>query len=102
MNLTLKELGREWRELCRSRTSREAVAKWTETEPLLAGMTTLNSILDERRDDAVPGFRWTVASVAPAGWLRPSAVELHVSQRVQVGPAGPDVAQRPKPRLGFD
>lgn len=38
----------------------------------------------------------------PAGWLRPSAAELHVSHRVPVVPAGPDVAQRSKRRLGVD
>ena len=43
MNLTLSELDREWRELCRSATSRRAVAQWTETEPLLAGMPTLKA-----------------------------------------------------------
>ena len=43
MNLTLSELDREWRELCRSATSRRRWRRWIETEPLLAGMPTLKA-----------------------------------------------------------
>ncbi len=66
MNLTLSELDREWRELCRSTTSDSAVARWTETEPLLAGMPSLNAVLAERRDDpeAAPAILSALARLA--------------------------------------
>jgi hypothetical protein len=66
MNLTLTELDREWRELCRSTTSRRALVQWTQTEPLFAGMPNLNAILDERRDDveAAPAILAALARLA--------------------------------------
>ena len=52
MNPTLTELDREWRELCRSTTSRLALERWASAEPALAGSLTLEAVLVERKDDA--------------------------------------------------
>lgn len=52
MNRTLTQLDREWRELCRSSDSRDALDRWRRDEPALAGSSTLDAILVERREDA--------------------------------------------------
>lgn len=52
MNRTLTQLDREWRELCRSSDSRDALERWGRDEPALAGSPSLDAILIERRDDA--------------------------------------------------
>ena len=52
MNRTLTELDREWRELCRSASSRLALQRWAYAEPALAGILTLEAVLVERKDDA--------------------------------------------------
>lgn len=52
MNRTLTELDREWRELCRSASSRLALHRWAYAEPALAGILTLEAVLVERKDDA--------------------------------------------------
>jgi len=51
MNPTLTELDREWRALCRSTASHAALERWTNTEPVLAGLLTLDAVLGERKDD---------------------------------------------------
>lgn len=66
MNPTLTALDREWRELCRSTTSRLALERWADAEPVLAGILTLGAVLVERRDDveAAPTILAALARLA--------------------------------------
>ena len=52
MNRTLAALDREWVELDRSAASVDALTRWGEAEPALAGLATLAAVLQARTDPA--------------------------------------------------
>ena len=73
MNKTLAALDREWAELDRSPAGAEALQRWTQAEPALAGIPTLDALLAARTD--------TTAAPGILGALARLAVDDHVAAR---------------------
>lgn len=65
MNKTLAALDREWAELDRSSKAADALDRWAMTEPELAGLRTLGSVLSARTDAAAaPAILGALARLA--------------------------------------
>ncbi len=64
MNRTLAELDREWADLDRSPATANALARWAEEEPALAGLDTLTAVLALRRTPRGPEVNLALARLA--------------------------------------